>query len=52
MFVCGLITPDSAKTMYALCAPASRPAAAPKSDDVVIQDLDSNQNINLDDIPF
>jgi single-strand DNA-binding protein len=24
----------------------------PKSDDVVIQDLDSNQNINLDDIPF
>jgi single-strand DNA-binding protein len=33
-------------------APASRPAAAPKSDDVVIQDLDSNQNINLDDIPF
>ena len=33
-------------------APASRPAPAPKSDDVVIQDLDSNQNINLDDIPF
>jgi len=27
-------------------------AQAPKSDDVVIQDLDSNQNINLDDIPF
>jgi single-strand DNA-binding protein len=26
--------------------------SAPKSDDVVIQDLDSNQNINLDDIPF
>jgi single-strand DNA-binding protein len=26
--------------------------ASPKSDDVVIQDLDSNQNINLDDIPF
>jgi single-strand DNA-binding protein len=25
---------------------------AAKSDDVVIQDLDSNQNINLDDIPF
>jgi single-strand DNA-binding protein len=23
-----------------------------KSDDVVIQDLDANQNINLDDIPF
>lgn len=23
-----------------------------KSEDVVIQDLDSNQNINLDDIPF
>ncbi len=29
---------------------AAKPAA--KSDDVVIQDLDSNQNINLDDIPF
>jgi len=29
---------------------ASKPAA--KSDDVVIQDLDSSQNINLDDIPF
>jgi single-strand DNA-binding protein len=28
----------------------ARPAA--KSDDVVISDLDSNQNINLDDIPF
>ncbi len=26
--------------------------APSKSDDVVIQDLDSNQNINLDDIPF
>lgn len=25
---------------------------APKSDDVVIQDLDASQNINLDDIPF
>jgi single-strand DNA-binding protein len=24
----------------------------PKSDDVVIQDLDANSNINLDDIPF
>jgi single-strand DNA-binding protein len=31
-------------------AGAARPT--PKSDDVVIQDLDSNQNINLDDIPF
>ncbi len=31
---------------------SSAPAPAPKSDDVVIQDLDSNQNINLDDIPF
>jgi single-strand DNA-binding protein len=33
---------------------ASAPTSAPssKSDDVVIQDLDSNQNINLDDIPF
>jgi single-strand DNA-binding protein len=27
-------------------------SANKKSDDVVIQDLDSNQNINLDDIPF
>jgi single-strand DNA-binding protein len=31
--------------------PANAPSSA-KSDDVVIQDLDSNQNINLDDIPF
>jgi single-strand DNA-binding protein len=29
---------------------ASSPA--PKSDDVVIKDLDGNSNINLDDIPF
>jgi single-strand DNA-binding protein len=36
----------------ASAAPHSAPASAPKSDDVVIQDLDSNQNINLDDIPF
>jgi single-strand DNA-binding protein len=45
-----------------LDAPGSAPAgggaahssapASNKSDDVVIQDLDSNQNINLDDIPF
>lgn len=27
-------------------------SSAHKSDDVVIQDLDANQNINLDDIPF
>ena len=27
-------------------------SAAPKSDDVVIKDLDGNSNINLDDIPF
>lgn len=27
-------------------------SAAKKSDDVVIKDLDSNSNINLDDIPF
>jgi single-strand DNA-binding protein len=36
-------------------ASAAYSAPAPdrqKSDDVVIQDLDSNQNINLDDIPF
>ena len=32
-------------------AQAHTPAPA-KSDDVVIQDLDANQNINLDDIPF
>jgi single-strand DNA-binding protein len=31
---------------------ASTGPAASKSDDVVIQDLDANQNINLDDIPF
>jgi single-strand DNA-binding protein len=42
-----------------LDSPGSAPApqgpsapAASKSDDVVIQDLDANQNINLDDIPF
>lgn len=34
-------------------APASHSSSSSaKSDDVVIQDLDSNQNINLDDIPF
>jgi single-strand DNA-binding protein len=33
-------------------AQSSNTSSAPKSDDVVIQDLDSNQNINLDDIPF
>lgn len=27
-------------------------SSAPKSDDVVIKDLDGNSNINLDDIPF
>jgi len=31
---------------------SSSPAHAPKSDDIVIQDLDANSNINLDDIPF
>ncbi len=34
---------------------ASKPSATTnttKSNDVVIEDLDSNQNINLDDIPF
>jgi single-strand DNA-binding protein len=34
-------------------AHSAGPAApAKKSDDVVIKDLDANQNINLDDIPF
>lgn len=37
-------------------APASSAPAAPssnaKSDDVVIEDLDSNSTVNLDDIPF
>ncbi len=35
-------------------APSAQHNAAdkPKSNDVVIQDLDANQNINLDDIPF
>jgi single-strand DNA-binding protein len=31
---------------------ASSGGASRKSEDVVIQDLDANQNINLDDIPF
>jgi single-strand DNA-binding protein len=31
---------------------AAAGGASRKSEDVVIQDLDSNQNINLDDIPF
>ena len=31
---------------------ASPSTSSKKSDDVVIQDLDANQNINLDDIPF
>lgn len=31
---------------------ASHSSSSNKSDDVVIQDLDANQNINLDDIPF
>ena len=33
-------------------AQAHSSSAAPKSDDVVIKDLDGNSNINLDDIPF
>jgi hypothetical protein len=33
-------------------SPATHSSPANKSDDVVIQDLDANQNINLDDIPF
>ena len=31
---------------------SSSNSSAAKSDDVVIQDLDTNSNINLDDIPF
>jgi single-stranded DNA-binding protein len=31
---------------------APKPAAKPKSDDVVIEDLDSDAPVNLDDIPF
>jgi len=31
---------------------STTPSNTPKSNDVVIEDLDSNQNINLDDIPF
>lgn len=31
---------------------SSAPATKSKSNDVVIEDLDANQNINLDDIPF
>jgi single-strand DNA-binding protein len=33
-------------------AGAPSAGASKKSEDVVIQDLDANQNINLDDIPF
>lgn len=33
-------------------AESSHSAPPPKSDDVVIKDLDGNSNINLDDIPF
>ena len=33
-------------------APASSQPQSSKSDDVVIQDLDSESSINLDDIPF
>jgi single-strand DNA-binding protein len=33
-------------------ASAAAGSSSSKSEDVVIQDLDSNQNINLDDIPF
>ncbi|MBW4061283.1 single-stranded DNA-binding protein [Candidatus Saccharibacteria bacterium] len=33
-------------------APAQRSNNSPKSDDVVISDLDSDSSINLDDIPF
>lgn len=33
-------------------APAPSSSSAPKSNDVVIEDLDTNSNINLDDIPF
>jgi single-strand DNA-binding protein len=36
---------------HAASAPSSS-SAPKKSDDVVIQDLDSSQDINLDDIPF
>jgi single-strand DNA-binding protein len=33
--------------------PASRPAASPaKSEDVVIEDLPSDDQVNLDEIPF
>jgi single-strand DNA-binding protein len=42
--------PGGSQAGGATSTPASRPA--PKSEDVVIQDLDDNQNINLDDIPF
>jgi hypothetical protein len=44
--------PGAAGGATASAGPAHSTHSAPKSDDVVIQDLDSNQNINLDDIPF
>ncbi len=44
--------PGGAGAAAAGSASSNESAPAAKSDDVVIQDLDSNQNINLDDIPF
>jgi single-strand DNA-binding protein len=43
---------DSPGGASAATGSASTGPAASKSDDFVIQDLDANQNINLDDIPF
>lgn len=42
----GDYTPPAASSGPSTSSPAK------KSDDVVIEDLDGNQNINLDDIPF
>jgi len=47
-----LDAPGAGSASQAGGAPAAASSAAPKSEDVVIQDLDSSQNINLDDIPF
>src|SRR6266550_3059867 len=46
-----LDAPGSAGASHAGAASAGNSASS-KSEDVVIQDLDANQNINLDDIPF
>lgn len=47
-----LDAPGAGGAGHAGSVSSSAATSSSKSDDVVIQDLDSNQNINLDDIPF